>query len=74
MFDELKFGDIFIEEKETTPYMKIERIDNEDSEVCDAICLMDGTTEWFDPFDRVFKYKRDIVLNTEDFIGEEGEG
>lgn len=73
IFDNLKCGDIFIEQKETTPYMKIEEVENE-YESYNAICLMDGTEERFDPFDRVFKYNRDIVLNAEDFVGEEGEG
>ena len=73
MFDELKCGDIFIENVETTPYMKVERFENE-FESYNAVCLIDGTEEWFEPYDRVFKYNRDIVLNAEDFIGEEGEG
>lgn len=73
-FDELACGDIFIEKDEDTPYMKIETIDFGDMEPYNAVCLIDGTEHWFEPYYRVFKYKRDIVLNTEDFIGEEGEG
>ena len=76
MFDELKAGDIFIEDIETVPYMKVDRIDCEESigDVYNAVCLMDGTWTWFEPYDKVFKYNRDIVLNAEDFVGNEGEG
>jgi hypothetical protein len=73
MFDELTYGDIFIERDEDVPYMKIETIDFEDMEPYNAVCLIDGTEHWFEPFDRVFKYKRDIVLNAEDFVGDERE-
>ena len=73
MFDELEYGDIFIERDETTPYMRIEQISDEYKNY-NAVCLMDGTTESFDPYDRVFKYKQNIELNAEDFIGDEREG
>ena len=74
VFDELAYGDIFIEPNEDTPFMKIEEIEFGDMEPYNAVCLIDGTEHWFEPYNRVFKYKQDIVLNAEDFVGDEREG